>query len=396
MGLNTYSVRSTDNYTCWTCQECAAPNAAQSIRRVMVVCASCALVHRVQSWMCACSQVNARGSRHCVLCDVPFALGCQELVVQAAQVAEEAAEAEGQAAAVAPRRVQRAKSRWQHSRSGWAHASIEAPAASTWCQDTTAPLVKGRSERGSGDARLDALVEKCRGCLVQAHALLPAGCGLEGAALTPEWVCRFLDELAQPAHRLMCPAQGRSALVPNPCVDGEAPTVQVMFEAVGMALALALTSQTTLQAAVPMWFARALIGYPLTLQDLHEFDAALFQQAENGPTDAMMWREEITRYGITKTFETEAPKGNSQRAYANWLKDIYLVKSLELPMKHIKHGFFYALMGDHLMQSLTPAAVVDLLSGKVGPRPAVTNPWDQEGSQPGRMGWDTQIPQWAL
>lgn len=75
--------------------------------------------------------------------------------------------------------------------------------------------------------------------------------------------------------------------------------------------------------------------------------------------------EEITQFGVTRTFEfPRHMEANNQRAYGLWLKDLYLAKSIDIQLKQVKHGFFYALMGDHVLQALTPVDCYKLLNGQ--------------------------------
>ena len=100
----------------------------------------------------------------------------------------------------------------------------------------------------------------------------------EDNVLSLEWLHRFSEEVCSPQHRLLCPTRGFLAFVPNPCADLEDSNVLLMYEAIGMVLALAVAHRIPLHPALPVWLARSLLGYPTTMQDLNEFDPQLCQK----------------------------------------------------------------------------------------------------------------------
>eukprot|EP00667_Euglena_gracilis_P007617 EG_transcript_7691 len=347
-----YSLRTSENYVSWQCTSCSTHNASRSIRRVVVVCASCGLGHQVQHWICICEHANRHTSRHCGRCDVPYSMACQQLSVLAAQPPS----IEQTEAAPAARKPQRIRSQWQHGEDGWSHTMVDAPAASIWCQDATQhPMHCGR------DVCQDALVEKCKPRLLWAFAQLTEDASSYNSAFNVDWLKRLAVEVVKPQHQLFCHRQPNGAFVPNPCADTENPQVLQMYEVVGMLLALAVATGQPLQPCFPMWMARTLLGFPTTLEDLNEYNPQLWHKADASPSAT----EEITQFGVTRTFEfPRHMEANNQRAYGLWLKDLYLAKSIDIQLKQVKHGFFYALMGDHVLQALTPVDCYKLLNGQ--------------------------------
>jgi hypothetical protein len=163
------------------------------------------------------------------------------------------------------------------------------------------------------------------------------------------------------------------AFVPNPCADLEDSNVLLMYEAIGMVLALAVAHRIPLHPALPVWLARSLLGYPTTMQDLNEFDPQLCQKADtvtkstNVDSLDITFVEDIEKYGVVRKFEFEGGPEvteDNKHKYGAWLKDVYLAKSIETQLKRIKWGFFYTLMGDSLLQGLTPAEFSNVVNGE--------------------------------
>jgi len=361
-GVSRYSLRSTGNFTTWRCSSCHTVNSIPSIQRVMVICPCCSAGHQVQGWICACSQLNKRGARHCGYCDLPFARACQEVCVDPAAVAAET----GRPSSSPVRRSQRLRSRWQHGLEGWAHPEVDAPAASLWCQDGS----------GATDFRrvadTDVLIEKCRTQLRWAHAMLTGATTPEHIRITPEWLLHLSQELAAPERRLLCPTRGMASLAPNSCADVEDPNVLGLFEVLGMLIAIAVAMKIPLYPGMPTWLARSLLGYPTTVEDLSEFDPAVWRRVEDLQARAdvgalgLHMEEEVVCGDVTRVFRHQdgAPvTADNKDEYLAWLADVRLGKAVEPQLRNMRHGFLYALMGHHLLQTLTPETLALQLHG---------------------------------
>eukprot|EP00668_Euglena_longa_P041120 GGOE01054111.1.p1 GENE.GGOE01054111.1~~GGOE01054111.1.p1 ORF type:complete len:499 (+),score=66.83 GGOE01054111.1:70-1566(+) len=345
-----FSLRTSENYVSWLCTGCRSHNASRSILRVAVICASCGLGHQVKNWICVCDHSNGYISRQCGWCGMPHSRGCQELFVVPGQQSVSTEQTE---AARISRKAQHIKSRWQHKEGEWSHATLDTPAASIWCQDTTVHPM-----RSTHDERLHDLVEKCKEQLLWAFAKLTGDTTPHGLAITMDWLDYLAQEIVNPKRQLFCSSQTRGSFVPNPCADTDNSEVLQMYEAVGMLIALAVASKRPLPPHFPLWMAHTLLGYPTTLEDLKEYNPRLLKRARNPAAT-----EEITQCGVTRVFEfPKYLEPNNQQAYRMWLKDLYLSKSIDAQLKRIRNGFFHVLMGDHVLQELTPMDCFKLLN----------------------------------
>ena len=203
-----------------------------------------------------------------------------------------------------------------------------------------------------------------------------APCNPEDSVLTLPWLYRFSEEICSPRHRLLCPMGEfpALALVPEACTDLADSRVLLMYEAIGRVMALALAHRIPLHPALPVWMARAVLEYPLTFHDLHEFSPQLFLRVEsvlkhpNPEAFGLTFSEVIQRHGIVRRFE--GPDGPvpvtllNREQYATWLKGVYLNDSLETQLKYIRQGFFFTLQGDARLQGLSPPELSAVLTGE--------------------------------
>jgi hypothetical protein len=240
-----------------------------------------------------------------------------------------------------------------------------------WCQDGS----------GAGDFRRtaevhgDVLIEKCRMQLEWAHTVLTGRATSEYARITPEWLYNLSKELATPDRRLLCETRGSASFAPNRFADVEDATVVGLFEVLGMLIALAVaTDKMPLYPMTPMWLARSLLGYPTTVEDLAEVNPTIWERVEevrrceDVESLGLCMEEEVICGDVTRVFRNmngALVTSDNKEEYLAWLKDVYLCKSVEPQLKKMKHGFLYALMGHHLMQTLTPKTLAHLLNGEV-------------------------------
>eukprot|EP00667_Euglena_gracilis_P002099 EG_transcript_2097 len=368
-----YSLRGTGSRIFWACTTCGMKNCIPGRLRVMVVCATCHHAHAVQQWVCRCGQFNKRDSRQCTNCDELYATSCQQLsVLLADDMAEEEVVVPGSAAPM--RRGQPRRSRWSHTADGWMHSVIGAPIESTWCQDaTTGPQEPVKYDNSASPPPAQSLAS-CQERLLWARNWLFEGRASppEEAAITKDWLYRFSEELCLPQFRLFRPVQGRPSFAPNPCADVANVAVSQVYEATGVVLALAYAWRMPLFSVMPLWMARVLLGLPTSLEDLKEFDPALFQKVDllmkhsNVDMLKVPYLEEVSCFGLSKTFTS--PHGPwvtqmNKHLYGVWLKDVYLSASIEVQMKHIQRGFLTTLLNSQLHHGLTPDALTSVING---------------------------------
>lgn len=368
-----YALRGTGHCIGWHCLSCRVRNIIPGRLRVMVVCATCRHAHAVQQWVCQCGHFNRRESRQCLSCDEPYATACQELDVQLA--AEAPQEAADPASAPAPtgRRLPVRRSRWAHTSEGWTHPHLEAPAASAWCQDgTTSPMDDAKcGTKAAQEARVLAQSQEtlmwARDWLLNGQAPAP-----KDEVLSRDWLYRFSEELCAAQHGLLCPIRGGAAIVPNPCADTSDTSVLRMYEALGAVLGLAVVLRMPLHPRLPVWMARALLGSPLGLEDLNEFDPALYQRAclvtrhPNVEALNLPFLEEITRYGVTRSFPSPlGPRVTAvtQQLYGLWLKEVHLHLATEAHVRQMQRGFVGAIQGCPLPPGLSPEGMAAIING---------------------------------
>ncbi len=141
-----------------------------------------------------------------------------------------------------------------------------------------------------------------------------------------------------------------------------------------------------LHPRLPVWMARALLGSPLSLEDLNEFDPALYQRAclvtrhPNVEALNLPFLEEITRparalhrgihpngtceslsepgcrrYGVTRSFPSPlGPRvtASNQQLYGLWLKEVHLHLATEAHVRQMQRGFVGAIQGCPLPKPL--------------------------------------------
>eukprot|EP00668_Euglena_longa_P040304 GGOE01053085.1.p1 GENE.GGOE01053085.1~~GGOE01053085.1.p1 ORF type:complete len:585 (+),score=103.53 GGOE01053085.1:178-1755(+) len=367
-----YSLRGIGNRIFWVCTICGMKNCIPGRLRVMVVCASCHHAHAVQQWVCHCGQFNKRDSRQCTTCNELYATSCSELSVLLAE--EPTVEDEALPGRVAAtKHGQPRRSRWSHTAEGWMHSVIGSPIESTWCQDaTTGPheVVKCESSTQPHPPQFPL---SCQERLLWARNWLWEGQQhSEEATITKDWLYRFSEELCLPQFGLFRPVQGRPSLAPNPCADVTNAAVLQAYEAAGVALALACAWSMPLYSLLPLWMARILLGHSTSLEDLKEFDPALFQKVDllmkhsNVDTLNMPFIEEVSCYGASKTFSSHYGPGVTQmnkHLYGVWLKDVHLSAAIEVQTKHIQQGFLATLSNSQLLHRLTPDALTNVING---------------------------------
>ena len=250
---------SSDHCVSWECTACHSRSAIPSVMRVIVLCEPCGSAHSVSQWRCVCTHTNNRESRYCNACHVSYHQGCTALVVQSAVELEHKKGLENTK-----------RGGWHHKESGWNHRDIGSVEESNWCQDNTNDMCKDRSAK---------LLQNSKSHLLWARDWLREGdAAINDEDVNSEWLYRFSEEVSKPEHRLVCQVRDVPDFCPNPCADIANNDQLKMYEAIGMALALAVASGMPLHPTLPIWMGRSLLGYPTSAKDLEEYDVELHQK----------------------------------------------------------------------------------------------------------------------